>query len=93
MSNPDNIDSAKGRRDNSLQEELAFCRRALESGTYDSWSDKAWVALCENVCAEAHQVTAQGADEALPLHEAAQDGEKNVPEIPQASRSSQTQMP
>jgi hypothetical protein len=55
MSTSDDTGAVKAGRDFSLGEEQIFCRHALESGTYDSMSDKAWVALCEGVATDARE--------------------------------------
>ena len=59
--------SARHGRESSLREEQTFCRRAIESGVYDSMSDQEWVAVCEKVATEARQ--------AVERHDAASPGE------------------
>jgi hypothetical protein len=50
----------KNGKSDSLLKEQALCRKALESETYDSMSDKAWVALCEEVGTKARKPIGEG---------------------------------
>lgn len=52
----DVICSKKSGRSDSLREEQAFCRDAMESEQYDLLSDEEWVALCEKVSVTARKV-------------------------------------
>lgn len=65
MSTPHQTRSTKGGRDTAVGEEQAFCLQALESGAYDSISDGAWVALCEQVATKARHVAERDTDELL----------------------------
>lgn len=79
MSTPHQTHSAKGGRDTAVGEEQAFCLQALESGAYDSISDGAWVALCEQVATKARQVAEQDTDEVLLSKRTAHHGERYEP--------------
>ncbi len=46
-------------RDISLRDEQNFCLEAMESGEYDTMSDKEWVAICERVAAGARRTAEQ----------------------------------
>jgi hypothetical protein len=56
---PQDTRSGKTDRDTSIREEQDLCKRAMDSDTYDSMSDNAWVALCEQVATNARQVPGQ----------------------------------
>jgi len=49
MGNSKHQSSIVGSRRNGIHEEQRLCNEALESGAYDSVSDKDWVELCEQV--------------------------------------------
>ena len=55
MVTADKIRSTKGGREQTVLEEQALCRQAVESGAFDSMSDEDWVALCEQVAQEARE--------------------------------------
>jgi hypothetical protein len=49
-----------------LSEEQRLCNDALASHKFDTISDEAWVALCEQVALEARQIDEAGIGEEIP---------------------------
>lgn len=56
MSTPREAHPIRDNREHSIHEEQALCLRAVESGKYDSMSDKSWIALCEQVAKDARLI-------------------------------------
>ncbi len=56
MNSPHEAHPIRDSREHSIHEEQALCLRAVESGKYDSMSDKSWIALCEQVAKDARHI-------------------------------------
>ena len=60
MSSLSKTKAPRNGRDHSLREEQTFCRQALESGAYNTMTDKEWVEVCERVATEARKAAEEG---------------------------------